>query len=448
MSGRRQVVLITYEYPPVGGGGVPRLVRWTRMIAEAGFEPVVITVTDVFSRTSDPGLLKEVERIARIERTNSLDPKRIVYFFQKKPAEQNAGTVPAAGPKPEESELKQSFLLWEMVARAREWLHLPDDLIAWMPFALARAAKIIRREKPALIITSSSPQSVHLTGLVLKKIYGLPWLADFRDNWMRHPHFIFPTRAHRVINEKMEKSVFKNADLVTFAYGFKAASDAYPEFKDKFRGLHNGFREQEFQKVQPVPTSGFNLLFPGTVYRGHSPANYYKALLSLCQNHPEVKSDLKVWMIGHVVPKDRMDAKEYGLDQVITFMDFMPHDQILRWILAADVLVMFLDSSVPTVIPGKVFEYIRAPGWILGMIPEGETAEIIRAAGGALIVPGDQPQKIEAALFQLYGLWKQGKKPERDRAYVMTNEDNYLGREMIKFIEGLAGKSDQTRPGS
>jgi len=432
MPAGRKVLLISYIYPPAGGGGSPRLVRWTRAIANSGRQPVVVTVKEVFARSKDQSLLDEVSGIARIERTESLDPKRIVHLLQS--AFGSKGRSELAAPAP--AAAKSSGLLWRAIQAFRLWLMVPDDLIGWLPFAALRAAAVIRREKPELIITSSWPHSVQLLGLLLKKIFKLPWIADFRDNWAGHPHYFFPTQAHRKLNAWMEKAVVRNADLVTFAYGLKQAQEAHPRFKAKFRELSNGFRERDFQGVEPMPQTGFNMLFLGALYGAHGPKNFFQALQRLLRDHPELKSELKLRLIGQFFPFDLALAKEYGLEEVVTFMEFIPHNQVFRWMLAADVLVLILSGDVESsqVVPGKVFEYLRSPAWVLGVIPEGETAEILRAAGGAMIASGRDPEKIAEAILKLHRLWKQGQKPERNMDYVMTKEEDYLSRQMSEYL--------------
>jgi len=434
-----KVLLISYIYPPFGAGGSPRLLRWTRAIAKAGYQPIVLTVKEVFDRANDPGLLQDAQKVARIERTGSLDPKRVLFVLQNalKKNPQVPGSMPPAGSENSNAPVR----FWGFLQKLRNWLMVPDDIIGWMPFALWRASRIIRKEKPVLIITSSWPHSVQLIGLVLKKIFGLPWLADFRDNWSRHPYYFFPTRLHRWLNALMEKSVVKNADLITLAYGLEGAQKAYPEHFTKFHRLTNGFNEQDFLSVKPADLTGFNLIHLGSFYGAHGPKHFFSALSELAKKRPEIKSELKVWIIGLFYPEHCDLAKQHHIEDLVQFRNFIPHSQTAAWMFGADALLLFLDSDPKeaAVIPGKVFEYIRAPAWVLAMIPEGETAEILRAAGGALIVPGNQPDKIEAALVQLYDLWKQGKKPERNMGYVMTKEENQLGREMIGLIQSLAG---------
>ncbi len=437
-------MLISYVYPPAPGGGSPRLVRWTRALSQAGYEPIVITVKPTFTRGEDLSLLSEVSGLARIERTSSLDPKRIFYLFQKL----------ARPPKPasKQKELTRETgatapgFAFRLYSAARNWFLIPDEMIGWAPFAVLRALRIIRKERPALIITSSSPHSVQLIGLILKKIFRIPWLADFRDAWARHPYYLYPTGWHRRLNAKMEAAVIKNADAATWAYGLKDAEKAYPRLKNKFHSLHNGFHEKDFSDAVPLRQPGFNLLYLGAFYGAQTPKFFLAALKSLLQKRPEIGSELRVWMIGQFNPEHIELVKSFGLQDQVTLKEFLPHGEIASWMLSADVLLLFLGADLrdSMVIPGKVFEYIRAPGWILAMIPEGETAEVLRAAGGSLIVPGSQPEKIEAALLELYRLWKQGQKPSRDQAYVSSKEEDQLKREIIKIVSSLTATNRKT----
>ncbi len=435
MPDRPKVLLISYIYPPAPGGGSPRLVRWTAALAEAGFDPIVITVKPIFSRGQDQSLLDQVKNLARIERTASLDPKRFFFLIRNvlrtAPAEPGKNSIPSPAPP--------AGFFWRIFQALRGWLLVPDEMIGWAPFALARAIQIIRREKPALIITSSSPHSVQLIGLCLKKIFRLPWLADFRDAWSRHPYYFYPTGWHRWLNRRMEQAVMKNADAATFAYGLKNAERAYPEWKEKFYSLHNGFNEKDFQGAQTVAHPGFNLLYLGAFYGTQTPEYFFTALKSLLEKHPEIKPEIKVSLIGQFNPEHREMVRSKQLEETILLKDFIPHREVASWMMGADALLLFLGSELQEsmVIPGKVFEYIRSPGWILAMIPEGETAEILRAAGGTLIIPGNDLGQIQAGLLKLYQYWKQNQKPERNLEFVQSKEENQLKREMIKLISSL-----------
>jgi glycosyltransferase involved in cell wall biosynthesis len=321
---------------------------------------------------------------------------------------------------------------------------VPDDLILWLPFALWRSRRLIRKERPAVVITSSWPQSVQLTGLLVKKIFGIPWLVDFRDNWARHPYYAYPTRFHRALATLMEKWVVGNADLVTLAYGYDDFTRVYPQWREKFRELTNGFRESDFVGARPRAMEGFKLVYLGAFYGAQTPAGFFHALHQLTQSHPEIKPDIKVWMVGQFYPEHLAMAEEHGVSDLVSFHPFVPHAEMFNWLIAADVLLLFLGSEdkESAVIPGKVFEYIRAPGWILAMIPEGETAKILGASGGSYIIPGNQHDRIAAALFELYGLWKEGRKPVRNLNFVMSKEEKNLKNEMARMISELAdGKS-------
>jgi len=437
MIEKPKILLISYIYPPAPGGGNLRLVRWTRALSRAGYEPIVITVKSTFARGQDQSLDDEVKEIARIERTASLDPKRIFFlvknylgFLQPNSKEKN-DRPPSKSHTP--------GLAYRIFQALRNWLLIPDEMIGWIPFALARAIRIIRKEKPVLMITSSSPHSVQLVGLLLKKFSRIPWLADFRDAWSRHPYYFYPNRFYRRLNRGMERAVVKNADAITFAYGWKEAKQAYPEEKGKFYSLHNGFNEKDFQGVQPLVHPGFNLLYLGAFYGTQTPEYFFAALKELLAEHPELKNEIKVHLIGLFNPEHREMVRRHQLEEVVLIQDFIPHQEVASWMMAADALLLFLGCEIQEsmVIPGKVFEYIRAPGWILAMIPEGETAEILRAAGGSVIVPGNQPEKIQAALLKLHQFWKQGKKPARNQEYVMSKEESRLKREMIKIVSSL-----------
>ena len=439
----KKVLIISYIYPPAPGGGSPRLVRITRALAEQGFEVLVLTVKSSLFRAKDSSLLSEVENRARIYRTESLDPKRIAYlfarFFSRKKSPQI--TQPSSTSSP-------AFfkLLWRIFSRLRNWLLIPDEYIGWLPFAFLRACRIILREKPTLIITSSSPHSVQLAGLALKKIFKIPWLADFRDAWARHPYYFYPTLIHRWLSAQMEKSVVRNADLVLFAYGLEEAKKTYPKLEEKFKPLANAYSEKDFQGQKPHKLAGFSLLYVGAFYGAHSPKYFFQALSELISEHPEIKPEIRVWMIGQFSPELFELVKKYQLEKVIQIKDFLPHQQIISWLCSAKVLLLFLGSEVENsiVIPGKVFEYLRAPSWILAMIPEGETAQILRQAGGVVVVNGTDIKGIKEAILKLYSFYRQGKVPQRNYEFVAQFEEKQFQERLLKNLLNLIKGSTNT----
>ncbi len=411
------------------------MVRITKALAEQGFEVLVLTVKSSLSRAKDSSLLSEVENRARIYRTESLDPKRIAYllarFFSRKKSPQI--TQPS-------STSSSAFFkwLWRMFSRLRNWLLIPDEYIGWLPFALVRASRIILKEKPALIITSSSPHSVQLVGLALKKIFKIPWLADFRDAWARHPFLAFPTNAHCKLNQVLEKIVVKNAELISTAYGLKNWQDAYPGLESKFHYLPNGYREQDFAQAEKKNLPGFNLLYLGAFYGPQSPEVFFRSLRFALKKHPEIKKELKVWMVGQFNPEHLSLIQNFELSEWVQVQEYLPHSQALGWMLGAFALVLILAGEKESfVVPGKVFEYLRSPAWILALLPEGESAEILKKAGGVIICSSGKVEETAEAIFQLFQFWKEKKIPERNQKWVEQFEEKNLSKILVELVNSL-----------
>jgi len=329
-------------------------------------------------------------------------------------------------------------LLWRIFSRLRNWLLIPDEYIGWLPFAFLRACRIILREKPALIITSSSPHSVQLAGLALKKIFKIPWLADFRDAWARHPFLAFPTNAHRKLNQVLEKIVVKNAELISTAYGRKNWQDTYPELKSKFHYFPNGYREQDFAQAEKKNLPGFNLLYLGAFYGAQSPEFFFRSLRFALEKHPEIKKELKVWLVGQFNPEHYSLISELELSEWVRVQDYQPHPQAISWMLGAFALLLILAGEKESfVVPGKVFEYLRSSAWILALLPEGETAEILKKAGGVIICSSGEAEEVAGAIFQLYQFWKENKTPERNWEWVAEFEEKTLQEKFIALVDSL-----------
>ena len=202
----KEVLIISYYFPPLGMGGVQRPAKWAKYLPEFGWKPVVITVKDIVYYAYDYSILREIEEVP-VFRTESLDPLRVSKWFRVDKNNENSG-----------SRSKKFGVLFR---KFLNYWFIPDIRILWVPFVVIKAYKILKYDKHIkAVITTSPPNSVHVAGYILKKIFGVPWIADLRDDWLFEIETRSLTVFHKRVNRWILRKTLKFADgIVTVSAG-------------------------------------------------------------------------------------------------------------------------------------------------------------------------------------------------------------------------------------
>lgn len=353
----KKILFISYAFPPTSGGGVLRILKFAKYLPDFDYEPHILTVKKAFYPIKDESLLKDIPPQVRITRINYFEPG----FWLK-------------------ARLWQSFL-------AYFWYPLilfPDQRILWFWPALRVGLKIIKQEKIKIIFSSSGPASNHLIAWALKKLTGVGWVADWRDEWAANPYLKFPTLWHRRLARWLERKLVNAADqIITVSSPLTNNLKKLAENKQKFSTITNGFDPEDFKCSKiPQKTKKFcEILYAGSLYGTRSAQSFLAALKVL-----QLK-DLRITFIGS--PRH------------------LPHHEAIEKMLQADILLLIM-SPVDTsaVITSKIFEYLAARKPILAISPSGTgAAQIIRKfKAGEIAEPQDQ-KAIQTAILKMYQKW-------------------------------------------
>jgi len=351
----KKVLIISYFFPPMGGSGVIRVAKFTKYLRDFGYEPYVLTVEKGFYPLKDPSLLAELPKDLKIERVSYFEPG---FWFQAR--------------------FWQSFLKYFLYPL----ILVPDNQILWFWPALLRAIKIIRAKRIKIVFTSSSSYSDHLLALVLKKIFHLQWVADFRDEWTTSPYFKFPTLWHRRLAQFLQKQILKNANKVTtVSPGLtKIYQQLWPQNPEKFLTITNGFDRQDYpDDLKYQKSRKLRIVYAGTLYGPRKGELFFQAL------------------------------KELNLQKIeVDFWDHQPHQQVSRQLMTADLLLLILaPQDGPAVLTGKVFEYLAARRPILALAPKNSgAARLIKKLKAGIVVDPLDLEGIKKSLRKLYALWQ------------------------------------------
>ena len=368
----KKVLIITYYWPPSGGAGVQRWLKFSKYLPEFDWNPIVLTVDENLASYAqlDPSLLKEISPNLRIYKTKTFEP----YNFYKKIS--NKKEIPYGG-----FSNQKKITLFEKFSRLiRGNLFLPDPRRGWNRYAIKKALELIKREQIEVIITSGPPHSSHLIGNRIKNITGIKWIADFRDPWTDIFYYkeLYHSRLATWIDRHLEKKILSNADqVITVSEEIrKLFRKKIQHSQDKIAVIPNGYDEADFEKGIAVSNEKFTITYCGTISTGYKIGNFVDAIFQL----PElVKNQMTIRFVGNVPDEILQLFERKKLRAMIDVMGYLPHEQAVGQMKGASLLLMAIPDSPDNkgVVTGKFFEYLAANRPILAIGPLGGDVDLL-----------------------------------------------------------------------
>jgi glycosyltransferase involved in cell wall biosynthesis len=398
--GPRRVLVLAYFFPPLGGAGVQRSLKFVRYLPGHGWQPTVITTRSRAYPAHDESLLDEVPAGVRVVRVREIRllPRVAVVLHQ----------------------LRLKPLYW-----IASW---PDEAGTWAVGALLAAWREARRSAPAAIFSTSAPFSAHLAALALHRLTGIPWVADFRDEWAENPAVGAQPAWRRRLNRACERAITRHASCVV------VAADAYsidgaPRDGARRTTITNGVDPADLDGAVAVRLGAgrFRISHVGTLYGPQDLAEVTAALTRLVNSGAMDPREVVLRVVGNVWLRDLAGAVPVELEQT----GYVEHPRALGEMRAADVLLLYVDPESRAT-AGKLFEYLASERPILCVTrPDTLAWELVSAWGtGICVDPRDGPG-LDAALGELYERWRRGEPaPAGARARVIErySRDALTGR--------------------
>lgn len=366
-----KVLIITYYWPPSGGAGVQRWLKFTKYLPSAGWIPVVLTVRPEAATYpfTDPSLYGDVPLDVEVTRTNATNYFRLYSRDKTKIPSSGFANNPEKGFKDKLSR----FL--------RGNLFIPDPRRGWNRYAVKEASRIITAENINTVVTSSPPHSTQLIGLRLKKKFPhLKWIADLRDPWTDIYYYesFYPTALARLIDNHYERAVLRKADLITtvgFTLGQQFAAKI-AGIEDKIHIIPNGYDESDFWDVKPEPSPCFTITFTGTLSDLYPVGGFVNAVKALQNKGCHVK----VRFTGMISDNQRQDLiTQLGSDN-LEFIKYVDHGRAIGQMVSASLLLLVIAKhrDNKSFLSGKLFEYIASGTPVLCLGPvDGDAARLI-----------------------------------------------------------------------
>jgi glycosyltransferase involved in cell wall biosynthesis len=383
-----KLLLVTLYFPPAGGGGVQRPLKFASHLPALGIETHVLAPDDPKWVHQDVDLPLPTQ--AWIHRARYLGPR------SRRLADELHGR----------GGLDLALRRASSVGRR---LLLPDENVTWNATAIPKAISIVRREGIDVVLTTSPPGSVHLIGAAVQKATGVKWVADLRDSIVLHPHRSVEgagARAKQKARAGVARLVARQADAIVAVSEAIAEETRALEPRGRVVTIANGSDFDDFAGLAYSRGDRFRLTHAGSFFGKRDPKPFLRAL---AESRLE---DVMVRFVGDFRPGDREFMETLGLGDRIEVIDYVPRRESLRLQRDSDALLLLIPDAGGRgrgVLSGKVFEYLAAERPVLAVVPpDGAAAKLVRETGAGLVAGPDDVPGIRDALLELHSRWRDG----------------------------------------
>lgn len=368
----KKILIITYYWPPSGGAGVQRWLKFSKYLPEFGYEPIILTVEEAEASYAqlDYSLLQEVSPALSVHKTKTFEP----YNLYRKLS--NKKEIPYGG-----FSNQKKITFFEKLSRfIRGNLFIPDPRRGWNKYALKKALELIHEQQIEVVITSGPPHSTHLIGKKIKDKTNIRWIADFRDPWTDIYYYkeLYHLGLATLLDRHLEKIVLSNADkIITVSEEVgklllaKAAGS-----KEKMVIIPNGYDETDFDQVGSVKNDAFTITYTGTISISYRIDQFIEAIFLLPET---IKQQIKIRFVGNV-PEEIINLfDQKNLYSMIEVLGYIPHEEAISQMKGAELLLMAIPDSPDNkgIVTGKFFEYLAAKKPIMAIGPLGGEVDII-----------------------------------------------------------------------
>ena len=402
---RRTAFFIAYHYPPIRSTGVERTAKFLRYLPEFGYRASLLT-TSAFGDAAAASDLPEV-RLLRAWEPLKLYRRLFNSQVRSRRTASFVRTEPGIFRAP--------------LTALRRFALVPDGQLTWLPAALLRALRFLRRHPADILYSTYPPASAHLLALLLKQITGLPWVADFRDAWTYDPlDPVLEEMPYRLALEKrLEEAVVNAADTVIAATQVSAAylREAYPQAAPGVQVITNGFEPEEFPGVgsspEPVQQEPLCIVHTGSFSHSHprrTPQPLFTALESLLDEDPAWAGRMRLLLVGHLSPQERTAGARLEQAGMVEMAGSRKREEALEFQRQAHILLLVDHPRQwpASNVPAKFYEYLAMQRPILALSGPGMTERLMRQLQAGYHAPIGDPQAIRTTLVEVYEKFCQG----------------------------------------
>ncbi len=418
----KRVLIITYYWPPSGGAGVQRWLKFTKYLPDWSWEPVVLTVKEENASYGqrDESLANELSPTLKVIRTQSFEPYSLYLRISGKKEIPYGGFSNESNPS-----------VFQKVSRwIRGNFFIPDPRRGWNRYALKAAQKLMLEEKFDAIITTGPPHSTHLIGYCLKRQTGIKWIADFRDPWT--DIYYYKDLSHSALakwyDRKLEKKVLLGSDkIVTVGNVLKEMflSKSQKLSSDKVEVITNGYDTADFEGFDKSVPKHFTITYTGTV----SPYYRLEGLVIALKELPvEIRKNVYIRFVGNISQNMIALFEQAELSSQLEYVGYVSHSQSVEYLFKSALLLLLIPDVKENkgILTGKFFEYLATGRPILAIGPtDGDVATILKETGAGEIVDYNNVQILSATIRKFYEDYK-------------AEKVNISGKEIEKYSKKIS----------
>jgi len=428
----KNVLFIAYYFPPMGGSGVQRSIKFAKYLNNFDFRPVVLTVNPVYARwVKDKTSLEDISRDTIIYRTPTIDLNWVFKF------------------------------LWGLrLNKAVGWLLrnvlIPDAEITWLPFAKFKLKQIIKEHKIDIAYISGGPFSSMLLGPYLKKKHKIKYVVDFRDEWTNNLYRLdlkYPE--HSITKEAgLESNVLNSCSGIVYAvpqYMKKNFESKYPFMRGKlFKEITNGYDDEDYTKKKRrinKKDNILNIVYTGTFYDRTKPLILWEALHDLSMDNLIDADNIHIDIVGKNTISFVMGhyLSNKTIMNMVNFVPHVGHNEVIHFLEQADLLLIYIapGPNSNSLLTGKIFDYMRSCKPIFAIIPpKGAAAELVRKSKTGFVCDTSDIEDVKKGVLEVYNLWQ-------NKQLITTPDKEYISQfERKKLTSDLADLFNQIISGS
>lgn len=426
---KKPVLIISYYWPPAGGPGVQRWLKFAKYLPDNGYEVTVVIPENPDYPVLDQSLQKEIPENISIIKARIKEPSRMAGKLSRKRTKNLQ-----RGILDRKASFMERALIW-----TRGNLYIPDARVGWKQHVLRAVEPYLSENKECTVITTGPPHSVHLIGLELKYLVpSIKWLADFRDPWTTigyHKDLKLGKRAQKR-HQELEQEVLNTADLLIVT-----SPHTGKEFQSKtttpLQLISNGYDMPPNTRTNQ-PDGKFILAHIGTLLSDRNPQLLWQSLKELCDESQDFAADFQLQLAGNVSDGIVESIEANGLSKYLDNNGYVSHDQSVDLMFNAQILVLIEIDSEETkaILPGKIFEYFASRRPIIAIGPKGADIELLLTdTHSGEFFNYQQKIALKKHIIHLYNLYKKGSNDGSSNDQIGRYHRSHLTQILAKTIE-------------
>ncbi|MCH8535596.1 MAG: glycosyl transferase family 1 [Flavobacteriaceae bacterium] len=401
----KKVLIVTYYWPPAGGPGVQRWLKFVKYLPEFNIQPQVFIPENPSYPIVDDSLSREVLKRVKIHKKKIIEPYALANLMAKKSTEKfSSGII---------TESKKQTKLQQLMLYVRGNYFIPDARKFWVGPSINEIKKILQKEQINTLITTGPPHSLHLIGLGLKKEFSnLHWIADFRDPWtsISYHEELKLNEQSKQKHQDLETSVLKSADQLVVT-SFSTQLEFQSKTKQPVHLITNGYDERPYMET-PELDEHFTFSHIGSLMKDRNPIHLWKIFNDLIQENKDFESFFELDLIGKTASNVIDSIQENGLESYLRTTDYLPHEEALKKQEGAQVLLLIEKNQPQTkgIIPAKLFEYMSAQRPILAIGPKDwDVCKILEQTNAGVCFDYEDQEGIKRYIKELFSAFLKGK---------------------------------------